>query len=97
MKNLLMIVVGSMLLAGCTGWVDEQGQPLTFGKAMGAVAEGAAEARAAQQPMLDATRSIMNQSQNWEAPGVQAIKQPNGTTWVYCRGVTDQLYHCRTY
>jgi len=92
-KNLLMIVAGSLLLAGCAGWVNDDGSPMTVND-LNTVLSGTA---AITQKMSQDSIAIMNQSQNWEAPGVMAVKQPNGTTWVYCRGVTDQLYHCRTY
>jgi len=92
-KNLLMIVAGSMLLAGCTGWVNDDGSPMTVNDLNTALS---GTATITQQMSRDSI-AIMNQSTQYQPVEVQQIKQYDGTTWVYCRGVTDQLYHCRTY
>lgn len=56
----------------------------------------AGTAQTTQQMSRDSI-AIMNQSAAYKPVEVQSVRQPDGTTWVYCRGVTDTLYHCRTY
>lgn len=93
MNKLLIIVLASSLLVGCTGWVNDDGSPMTVND-LNTVLSGTA---AATQQMSRDSIAIMNQSNRYQPVEVQQIRQPDGTTWVYCRGVTDTLYVCRTY
>lgn len=93
MKNLLIIAAASTLLAGCTGWVNDDGSPMTVNDLNQVLSRTAAITQQMNQDSL----ARLEQAQSFKPVEIQQVRQPDGTTWVYCRGVTDTLYHCRTY
>jgi hypothetical protein len=97
MHKLLIAALAVSLLAGCAGtsWdTTAGGTPITAEGLNQVLTQTAAYTNG---PLQESTQAMLAQSANYQAPEVQKIKQPDGTTWVYCRGVTNALYVCRTY
>jgi len=104
MKSLVVIVAASVLLIGCatvdtTNWTqadwDNYNQMLARNDA--AMKQLSQNLKSLNAQLNQNTQASLAQSAAYRAPEIQQIRQPDGTTWVYCRGVTDALYVCRTY
>lgn len=83
-KLLIVALATSTLLSGCAGMTVDD-----FNAMMEPIA---AQSMATMQSN---TQQMQIQAQNYQAPEVMQVKQPNGTTFVYCRNATNNLYVCR--
>jgi hypothetical protein len=95
-KLLIIVLTASAALAGCAGtkWdTTAGGTPLT----VAGINQVLAQTSQTTAQMNQDAQALLAQSQAYKAPEVGTIKQPNGTSIVYCRALTGELFACRQF